>query len=62
MDFICPYEIELRNLLQIALSGAKKGLGEGNNGSNVTNVQYKSNQNCHYESPQYNKYILIKNL
>jgi hypothetical protein len=26
----------------------------------VTNVQYKFNQNCHYESPLYNEYILIK--
>jgi hypothetical protein len=29
-------------------------------GGNVTNVQYKSNQNCHYESSPYNEYILIK--
>jgi hypothetical protein len=24
-------------------------------GGNVTKVQYKSNWNCHYESPPYNK-------
>jgi hypothetical protein len=30
-------------------------------GGDVTNVQYKSSQNCHYESPLYNEYILIKN-
>jgi hypothetical protein len=29
-------------------------------GGNGTNVQCKSNQNCHYESQLYNKYILIK--
>jgi hypothetical protein len=27
---------------------------------NVNNVQYKSNWNCHFESPLYNEYILIK--
>jgi hypothetical protein len=26
----------------------------------VTNVQYKSNWNCDYESSLYNEYILIK--
>jgi hypothetical protein len=31
-----------------------------NNGGNVNNIQYKSHQNCHYESPPYNEYILIK--
>jgi hypothetical protein len=25
-----------------------------------TNVQYEFNQNCHYESPLYNEYNLIK--
>jgi hypothetical protein len=29
-------------------------------GSKVNNVQYKSNWNCHYESPLHNDYILIK--
>jgi hypothetical protein len=29
-------------------------------GGNVTNVQYKSNQNCHYEFPLHNEYMLIK--
>jgi hypothetical protein len=29
-------------------------------GGNGTNVHCKSNQNCHYESQLYNKYILIK--
>jgi hypothetical protein len=27
---------------------------------NETNVQYKPNQNCHYESLLYNEYIVIK--
>jgi hypothetical protein len=29
-------------------------------GRNVTNIQYKSNWNCHYEFLPYNEYILIK--
>jgi hypothetical protein len=29
-------------------------------GGNVNNVQYKPNQNCHYESPLYNEYILVQ--
>jgi hypothetical protein len=29
---------------------------------NVANVLHKSNQNCYYESPLYNEYILTKNL
>jgi hypothetical protein len=36
------------------------GEGEGRWG-NVTNIQYVSNWNCHYKSPLYNKYTLIKN-
>jgi hypothetical protein len=47
--------------LAIALSGVGKGLRGRDNGGNVNNVQYKSNQNCHYVPP-YNEYILIKNL
>jgi hypothetical protein len=31
----------------------------GQPGGDVTNVQYKLIWNCHYESPLYNKYILI---
>jgi hypothetical protein len=27
---------------------------------NVNNAQYKSNWNCHYKSPLYYEYILIK--
>jgi hypothetical protein len=33
----------------------------GETQGNVTTVQYKSNQNCYYESLPNNKYILIKN-
>jgi hypothetical protein len=29
-------------------------------GGDVNNVQYKSNQNYHYELPLYHEYILIK--
>jgi hypothetical protein len=29
-------------------------------GGKVTNVQYKANQNCHYEPPLYNEDLLIK--
>jgi hypothetical protein len=40
-------------------------MGQGGGGGDrrwgtVTNVQYKPNQNCHYESLLYNEYILIK--
>jgi hypothetical protein len=34
--------------------------GRDDEGS-VNNVQYKSNQNCHYDSLLYNEYILIRN-
>jgi hypothetical protein len=36
--------------LAIALSGVGRRL-RGDDGGIVNNVQYKSNQNCHYESP-----------
>jgi hypothetical protein len=36
--------------LAIALRGAGRGLRGRDDGSNVNNVQYASNQNCHYES------------
>jgi hypothetical protein len=38
----------------------RRGLRRRDDGSNVTNVQYKSNQNCNYETTQYNECILIK--
>jgi hypothetical protein len=50
MDFIYLYKIELRDLA-IALSGVGRELRRRDNGDNVTNVQYKSNQNCYYEMP-----------
>jgi hypothetical protein len=46
--------------LAIALSGVGKELRGRDNGGDVNNVQYKSNQSCHYESPLYSEYILIK--
>jgi hypothetical protein len=46
----------------IALSGVGRGLRERDNEGDLTNVQYMPNRNCHYESPPYNQYILIKNL
>jgi hypothetical protein len=39
-----------RKPLTIALSGVGRGLRRRDNGVSVTNVQYKLNQNCHYES------------
>jgi hypothetical protein len=38
----------------------ERGLRGRDNGGNVTNIQRKSNWNCHYESTLYNEYILIK--
>jgi hypothetical protein len=40
--------------------GVAEGKGKGDDEGNLTNVQYKAIQNCHNESPLYNKYILIK--
>jgi hypothetical protein len=40
-----------KKLLAIALSGVGRGLSGRNDGGDVTNVQYRSNQKCHYESP-----------
>jgi hypothetical protein len=37
--------------LAITLSGSREGVEGRDNGGSVNNVQYKSNQNCHYESP-----------
>jgi hypothetical protein len=37
--------------LAIALSGGREGAEGERRGGHVTNVQYKPNQNCHYESP-----------
>jgi hypothetical protein len=49
-----------KKLLAIALRGVG-GLKGRDEGGNVANVQYKSNGNCHYESPL-NEYILIKKI
>jgi hypothetical protein len=45
--------------LVIALISGR-GLMGRDDGGNVTNIQYKPSWNCHYESPPYNEYILIK--
>jgi hypothetical protein len=42
----------------IGLAG--RGLKGRDDGSDLSNVQYKPNWNFHHESPQYNAYILIK--
>jgi hypothetical protein len=39
-----------------------RGAEGRDSGGNVTNIQYKINENCPYESPLYDKYILIKKL
>jgi hypothetical protein len=55
-----PIWSKTKKPLIIALSGTGWGGWGRNKGGNVTNVQYKSNQNCHYESPLYNEHMLIK--
>jgi hypothetical protein len=52
--------IAMKPLTCNALSGVGRGLRGRDDGSNVNNIQYKSNQNCHYESLLYNEYFLIK--
>jgi hypothetical protein len=47
--------------LAITLSGVGKGLrGEDGSRDDLANVQCKPIQNCHKESPLYNKYIIRK--
>jgi hypothetical protein len=60
MGFVYLYETELKIPLQL-FKWEGRGLRGRDDEGNVTNVQYKSNWNCHYESPLYNEYILIKN-
>jgi hypothetical protein len=50
----------IKKPLKIALSGVRRGLRGKEDGDNVNIVRCKSNLNCHYESPLYNEYILIK--
>jgi hypothetical protein len=50
MDFMYLYET--KKPLAIALSGVVIGQRERDYGGNITNVQYKPNRNCHYESPR----------
>jgi hypothetical protein len=47
MDLVYLCEVELRKLA-IALRGVGIGLRGRDDGNNVTNVQYKSTQNCHH--------------
>jgi hypothetical protein len=46
--------------LAIALREVVKGVRGRRHGGNLTSVQYKPSQDCHYESPPYNEYTLIK--
>jgi hypothetical protein len=48
--------------LAMASSGVGTGLRGKDNVGNVTNVQYKSNWNCHMNAPLYDEYILINNV
>jgi hypothetical protein len=48
MGFVYLYETELKKPLAIALSGMGRGLRERDYGSIV---QYKTNQNFHYNTP-----------
>jgi hypothetical protein len=59
MEFIYLYEINKETSCNIFKWGVRDLSGSDDLGY-VTNVQYKFNQNCHYESPLYNEYILIK--
>jgi hypothetical protein len=61
MDFKYLYETT-KKPLAIALSGMGKEQKRRDNRGNVNNVQYKCNWNCHYKTPPYNEYILIKNV
>jgi hypothetical protein len=51
MDFTYQYETELKNLLQLLLGGVERRLRGRDDGGNVNNAQYKSDWNCHFESP-----------
>jgi hypothetical protein len=48
--------------LGIALSCVGRGLRGRGDGGGVTNVQYKHDWNCHYESLPCNEYFLIKKI
>jgi hypothetical protein len=61
MDFIYLYETELRNLLQLLWVGWRGAKGR-DNGGNVNNEQYESDQNCHFGFTPCSEYILTKNL
>jgi hypothetical protein len=48
---------ELKKPLAIASIVAGGGMRGRDDGGNTNNVQYKANQNSHYESPLYYEYI-----
>jgi hypothetical protein len=54
-----PIRKRTKKSLTIALSGVGRRLRGRHDEGNVNNVQYKSNQNCHYESLPNNECILI---
>jgi hypothetical protein len=56
-----PIWNRIKKPLAIALSRVRRGLTGRDNGVNVTKGS-ESDQNCHYEYPPYNGYILRKNL
>jgi hypothetical protein len=49
--FHIPIWNRAKKPLAIAFSGVERELRGRDDGSNVNNVKYKSNWNCHYESP-----------
>jgi hypothetical protein len=49
--FHIPIWNRTKKPLAIALSGLERGLRGRDDKGNATNVQYKSNWNCHYEAP-----------
>jgi hypothetical protein len=49
----------MKKHLAIALSRTGRLLSGRDNRGDVSNVHCKANQNCHYESPLYNEYIII---
>jgi hypothetical protein len=51
MYFIYLHEIEQKKPLGIALSWEGWGLRGKDDGSNLTDVQYRPNWNCHYDFP-----------
>jgi hypothetical protein len=55
-----PIQSRTKKPLAIVLNGVGRRSRGRNDGGDATNIQYKPNLNCHYESSLYNNYILIK--